>query len=341
MYDPRFRISPHLLQLIARAAELRVWIAQAVVDVPWLPALQRDTAARLAHSSTSIEGNPLTLPEVNALAQGEAVGAPPTARREVLNYLAAMQWIWGHRTGGPIREPDLLRLHRLLVQGVLPQEQAGRYKTRPNRVVDHRGRAIYTPPPPGAAGPLTRDLLAWLNSDRAAALHPVLVSSVAHHRLVSIHPCSDGNGRLARALGVWLLYARGFDTHHLFALDEFFEQDRPRYYATIQQARDLDDDLTHWLEYVAEGVVDTLNRTRERIASLRIASKAPRVALTKRQEDVLRFMRDRGRAKTPDLQQAFRLSRARIGQILKPLVEYGLVLREGRTRATSYRLASQ
>ncbi|MDP3543133.1 MAG: MarR family transcriptional regulator [Elusimicrobiota bacterium] len=61
--------------------------------------------------------------------------------------------------------------------------------------------------------------------------------------------------------------------------------------------------------------------------------------LTKRQEDVLRFLRDKGRARTPDIEAAFGFTRARAGQIIKPLVDAGLVIREGQTRATTYRLA--
>ena len=107
----------------------------------------------------------------------------------------------------------------------------------------------------------------------------------------------------------------------------------------IQQARDLNDDLSFWLEYSAEGIVETLKKTRDRIVSLQVTAKAPRMRLTKRQEDVLRLLRDRGRAKALDMVAAFGLTRARVGQIVKPLVDAGLVIREGQTRATSYRLA--
>lgn len=62
------------------------------------------------------------------------------------------------------------------------------------------------------------------------------------------------------------------------------------------------------------------------------------MVLTKRAEDILRFLRDKGRVKSPDLEKAFSLTRARVGQIMKPLIEAGLVLREGQTRATTYRL---
>lgn len=216
--------------------------------------------------------------------------------------------------------------------------EPGHYKTKSNRVVDSKGYTIYTPPPPESARQFTRELLQWLNSKEANELHPILTSGIAHHRLVSIHPFADGNGRVARILGIWILYARGFDTHHLFSLDDFFEQGRQRYYQKIQQARDLDDDLTYWLEYVADGVVETLSRTKERIISLQIKSIHPKIVLTKRQEDVLRYLRNKGRARTAEIEQAFQLSRARLNQILKPLVEAGLVKREGYTRATSYRL---
>lgn len=339
MYRPRFQISPELLGLLTQATELKAWIARAVVDVPWLPALQRDTAARLAHSSTAIEGNPLALPEVEALARGEATGAPEKAAQEVKNYLAAMRWVWNKKAGSIVTEKDLLHLHGLLTAKVLEPAQSGRYKAKSNRVIDRNGRTIYTPPGPDRAKPLTQELLSWISGAEAAKHHPVIVNGVVHHRLVSVHPFADGNGRIARALGVWLFYTRGFDTQHLFALDEFYEADRQRYYDKIQQARDLDDDLSLWLEYTAEGVVETLKRTRERIVSLQVSARGPRMRLTKRQEDVLRFLRDKGRANAPDIEAAFGLTRARVGQIVKPLVDAGLIIREGKTRATSYRLA--
>ncbi|TPW20192.1 MAG: filamentation induced by cAMP protein Fic [Elusimicrobia bacterium] len=339
MTFPRVHISPELLRLLTEATELKVWISQAVVDVSWLPALQKDTAARLAHSSTAIEGNPLALPEVQALCRGESTGAPEKAAQEIRNYLGAMRWIWNRKAGAAITEGDLLRLHALLTAKTLPPAQVGRYKTKPNRVIGPDGRTVYSPPGPEQARPLTRQLIAWINGPESARLHPVIVNAVAHHRLVSIHPFADGNGRAARALGVWLLCARGFDTEHLFALDEFYEAERQRYYDKIQQARDLDGNLTYWLEYAAEAVLETLKKTRGRIESLKVSAVAPRMRLTKRQEDVLRLLRDRGRAKAPDLEAAFGLTRARIAQVVKPLVDAGLVVREGRTRATTYRLA--
>jgi Fic family protein len=338
--SPRLTITPHLLASLTSATELRAWITQAVVDVSWLPALQSETAARLAHSSTAIEGNPLTLSQVEAIARGEDVGAAEKAQQEVRNHLSATRWIWARKHIGTISEKELLQLHRLLTQKTLPSGQVGRYKTRANRVIDAKGHTVHTPPPPEHARTQTRQMLSWIDSKESHALHPVLVGAIAHHWLVTLHPFADGNGRLARALEAWLFFSRGFDTHHLFALDEYFEQDRKTYYDKIQQARELDGDLTYWLEYVAHGVVETLRRTQERIRSLQVKTKAPRIVLTRRQEEVLKLLRDQGRLRSPDLERAFKLTRARVNQILRPLVESGLVMKEGQTRATAYRLAA-
>lgn len=338
-FEPKFSITAETLRLVAEATELRAWVANAVVDVPWLPGLQRDTIARLAHSSTSIEGNPFTLPEVEALARGETIGGERRATLEVLNALGAMRWIWKQGKKNKIEEKDLLRLHRHLTFGLLPEKEVGAYKSVPNRVIDARGNPIYMPPRPEDAPRLTREFLSWLNGHAGGRLHPVIAAAMAHHRLVSIHPVSDGNGRLARALEVWILYSRGFDTHHLFALDDYFWADRPLYYLKIQQARDLEDDLTDWVEYVAQGVVATLKETVDRIRALQVRPPFSKILLTKRQEDLLRFLRDRGVVSSADIQTAFKFTRARAGQILKPLVVAGMVEVLGRQRSARYRLA--
>ena len=337
-YLPFYRISPALLNQLTRATELRQWIANATVDVSWLPALQKDTAARLAHSSTAIEGNPLSLKEVRLLSRGDSVRAQDKSRKEVLDYLNALAWIENQPAASGMTEKKLLFLHEKLTQQTLATGQSGCYKSRPNRIVDGRGYTVYTPPPPKVVKKLTRELLEWINETLEEKSHPLIVSSIAHHRLVSIHPFMDGNGRISRVLAIWVLYTRGFDSRHLFALDEYFETDRHRYYDKIQQVRELDQDLTGWLEYTAEGLVDALEKTRQRIESLQIQSRDSRLVLTRRQEELLRFIRERGKVGSLEICRAFQLTRSRVNQIVKPLVVASILSREGSTRATVYKI---
>ena len=339
MYRPQFQISPLLLRLLTESTELRSWIEHSIIDVAWVPLLQRDTATRLSHSSTSIEGNPLSLPMVEAVARGEETGAPAAAVLEIENYLAALQLIWTGPGRGQMDEKELFKLHARLTKGLLPQDKCGVYKTVANRVIDARRNPVYIPPGPEKAGPLTRELLKWLNAhDTWTQLHPVLISAIAHHRLVSIHPFADGNGRTSRLLACWVLYRGGFDTHHLFAVDEYYEADRQSYYDKIQQARDLDDDLSYWLDYAAEAIVTTLRKTKARIESLDIQHASARLRLTGKQEMLLRMLRGKPWITASDLSKELAISRERMSELLRPLIKAGIVVREGQTRATIYRL---
>src|SRR5881396_1055727 len=106
-YQPRFIIMPELLARVEAIAALRERIQNAAVQVPWIPALQKDTRARNTHSSTAIEGNPLTLEEVRALEEGVAIAAPTRARREVLNYFAALRHLEKHAARNRFTHEDI------------------------------------------------------------------------------------------------------------------------------------------------------------------------------------------------------------------------------------------
>ena len=67
MYQPKYTITDILLARISEAETLRTKILTAPVQVAWLESIRLDALVRRAHFSTAIEGNPLTLPEVEAL----------------------------------------------------------------------------------------------------------------------------------------------------------------------------------------------------------------------------------------------------------------------------------
>ena len=329
-----------MVRNLTETSSLKTWIEQQALDVSWIAPTQRDALVRLAHYSTRIEGNPLTLPEVAALAAGKDLAIEERAKREVLNYFAALRWIWRESPSQSIKEKDLLRLHKILTESILPKNEAGAYKAKPN-VVFGGGRVIYKPPPPEAAPILTGALLDWLNSEESRKDHPVITAAIAHHRLVSIHPFSDGNGRAARALESWILCRRGFDTHHIFALDEFFDQDRQRYYREIQYVREKEDNLTSWLEYTSEAVLETLRKTQLRIQSLRAKKPATKITLSPTQERILQMLAQTPQIGGGNLARTLGITRSGLSKLLKPLLGAGLVVREGSTKAASYRLGGK
>ena len=332
-YQPKFTITPRLLAFVQDIAGLRERIASATIEVPWIPALQKDTRARNTHSSTAIEGNPLTLEQVRAVEEGRTLTAvPERARREVVNYFAALRHIEKHAGKKAITHEDVLRLHKIIAGRVMEQGEAGRYRTIRVRV------GPFLPPPPELVSGMMFELLEWWNKD-SGSLTPVLSSAIVHYQFEAIHPFADGNGRTGRALALWELYRRGFDTHHIFSVDEYYWEGRPRYYAALQAVRQQGEDLTSWLEYTAEGLLLTLERVWQRIQYLSARAKGKKLVLRPKQEQLLRLLRQKGSLSPKEIWDGVGVSKQGAMDLLRPLMEAGLVKRLGTRKSGRYVLA--
>jgi Fic family protein len=330
-YQPQFTIRAPLVSLVEEIAVLRERIQGAAVELSWIPALQKDSRTRNVHASTAIEGNPLTLEQVRALEEGrELTASDPRSEREVLNYFSGLRYVEKHAAKQTLRHEDLFALHRILAEGVMDQGEAGRYRSIAVRV----GR--YVPPAPEEVSGLMFELLQWWNKP-AGELSPVLSSAIVHYRFESIHPFADGNGRTGRALALWELYRRGFDTHHIFSVDEYYWEDRPRYYAALETVRREGEDLTGWLEYCAEGLRQTLERVWLRIQAFHL--NAPeKLILRPKQERLLQLLRDHGSMAPSEIWAALEISKQGAMDLLRPLLEAGVVEKVGGKKTGRYSL---
>ena len=329
-YKPIYTITPLLLSRVEQVAALRERILAAAVQVPWIPALQKDTRIRNAHSSTAIEGNPLTLEQVRAVEEGREIPATAQrARREVANYFAGLRFVEKNAQRNVITHTEVLKLHRIMAADVMDQGTAGQYRTIRVRVGSH------VAPPPEQVRPMMSHLLDWWKKD-SAKISPILSSAIVHHQFETIHPFADGNGRAGRMLSLWELYRCGFDNHHIFSIDEFYWEDRPRYYAALENVRQEEGALTSWLEYSAEGLRVTLERVWSRIQKLTARSGKAKLVLRPKQEQLLHLLREH-KALTPrQIWDAVGVSKQGALDLLRPLIKAGLVRRIGTKKTGRY-----
>ena len=328
-YEPQFTISPRLLSLVEVIAALRERILGAAVELSWIPALQKDTRTRNGHASTAIEGNPLTLEQVRALEEGrELVASDPRSTREVLNYFAGLRYVEKQAKKKVIGHEDLFKLHRILAESVMDQGLAGSYRTIQVRVGRH------CPPRAVDVSGLMFELLEWWNK-QSTELSPVLSSAILHYRFEDIHPFADGNGRTGRALALWELYRRGFDSHHIFSVDEYYWEDRPSYYTALNTVRVAGGDLTSWLEYCAEGVRQTLEKVWLRVKAYNVKSPK-KLVLRPKQERLLLLLRDQGSMSPAEVWAGLSVSKQGAMDLLRPLLESGLVEKIGGKKTGRY-----
>jgi Fic family protein len=114
---------------------------------------------------------------------------------------------------------------------------AGRLRTVQNWIggsnYSPRG-ALYVPPPPATIPDYIDDLLTFANRDDV----PVLVqAAIAHAQFESIHPFTDGNGRIGRALINTVLRRRGATTRVVVPLASALVARRDRYFDLLNAYR--------------------------------------------------------------------------------------------------------
>jgi Fic family protein len=329
-FVPQFTISARLVESVEAVAALRERIAAATLQVAWIPALQKDARARNTHSSTAIEGNPLTLEQVRALEEGRSLAAvAPRSLREVLNYFAGLRHIEKNARAKTLTHEHILKLHAIIADGVMDQGGAGRYRGIMVRVGRH------LPPPPEQVSGLMLELLDWWNKE-SVKWSPVISSAIIHYQFEDIHPFADGNGRAGRMLALWELYRRGFDTNHIFSVDEYYWADRPRYYEALQSVRASGGDLTGWLEYTAAGLRLTLEKVWLRIQRLTAKSGRRKMVLKPRQEQLLEILRERRTLSPQEVWEAIGVSKQAASKLLKPLLDAKLVRRVGSQKSGRY-----
>ncbi|OGQ77484.1 MAG: hypothetical protein A2289_15030 [Deltaproteobacteria bacterium RIFOXYA12_FULL_58_15] len=329
-YEPKFTITPKLLGLVESIAAVRERIQAAAVEVAWIPALQKDTRARNAHSSTAIEGNPLTLEQVRAVEeQGTILPLPTRSQREVIGYFAGLRYIQKFATKKAVTHAEVCRLHMLIAGDVMDQGKAGVYRDVEVRV------GPYLPPKAREVKGLMADLLQWWNT-KGAELSPVLSQGIIHYRFESIHPFADGNGRTGRTLALWELYRRGFDSHHIFSTDEFYWEDRPRYYRELQAVRERGENLTGFLEYCSEGLLMTLTRVWHRVQQLSVTKGKTKLLLRPKQEQVLFLLKAQGGMTPRQIWEALGVSKQGALDTLRPLMKAGLIKRVGTQKNGRY-----
>ncbi len=300
--------------------------------------MQREAIIRNAMGSTAIEGFILSLPEVQALAQGKhELQTLSSTERAVFNYLAALRKLQKD-TPDKLSNEFVRSLHAIIAEGASHGGKVGEYRKVQNFIVNGYGRVVYRPPAPAVVPKLMDQFIDFVNA-RSQDYLPVISSAIIHYKFVAIHPFVDGNGRVGRILGTWELFRRKFDTEYIFAIDDIIYEHKAAYYKALEVVRSEKGDLTHWLEYYLETVAESLSSAWNRVVRLPKNAAVKGLSLSPSQEKALTLLKDVGELSVRDLAVTLKLTVQGVHFILKPLIEAGVVERRGGKKTGTYGLA--
>ncbi len=302
--------------------------------------MQAEALVRDVHASTHIEGTQLTLEETRAILEGkEVAGASKKDIKEVINYRKALDFASEHLNSPEAITEELIKELHARVTESFPEAKPGQYRRVQNYIISSEtNEVIYTPPPHYEVPYMMKDLVEWLNTQEG--LSPVLVAGIAQFQLVHIHPFVDGNGRTARVLATLILYKTGYDFKRLFALSEYYDKDRRRYYKALQLVRKYDMDMTPWLEYFTEGLRAQLLEVRKKglefIRDSLVAEHISGFHLNDRQKACIEYLEEKGHITRAEYVELTGASLRTANYDLKELEDAGLLKRVGGGRSTRY-----
>jgi len=349
-FIPKYTITNKVLNNITQITAQREIIEHSRLIPKWELKLKKEARIHNAHSSTSIEGNRLTLQQVRLLSENKEIIATAKDKQEVLNYLQALDAIPKYTRHDKISVELFLEIHKTIAKGTLQDSKdCGVFRNRQvfvgRRIFDgtqFKEIVEYMPPDTKDVPRLVEEFLDWLNSDEAKKINPVILAGVVHYEIARIHPFIDGNGRTARLSAALVLYKSGFDHRRFFALDDCYDEDRPAYYAALKTAQHSKNDITRWFEYFTTGVLDSINKIKETILKLGLVKKTEKteqIELTPRQVKILEVINQKDKITNKDLRQMFKISRQAILKEITKLINAKIIKLLGKGRGAYYRMS--
>ncbi|WP_336697843.1 Fic family protein [Curtobacterium sp. USHLN213] len=187
-----------------------------------------------AVATSRIEDEHATLDDLARAVVGVRANRSATA---MVRAGGAIETLVSSAASGTITERALLAAHhRLLRDDPVDGRYAGRWRDVQNWIGGGATPRLarHVPPPAALVPELMDDLFAFLHRDD---LHPIAQAAIAHAQFESIHPFTDGNGRIGRALVAAVLRRRGLARIVTVPVATALVAERDRYFWHLDRYR--------------------------------------------------------------------------------------------------------
>ena len=239
-------------------------------------------------------------------------------------------------TDGFMPNSSLINIYRLL------KSTDGGFRVTPGTSLknEQTGETIYVPPQD--AREIIEHMSAlerFVNEDSLCDLDPLIKMALIHHQFESIHPFSDGNGRIGRILNVlYLVRTRKLNIPILY-LSRYITRNKEKYYRYLQGARDQGG-WEDWVVFMLDAVAETSVTTSELVDGIsgqmssvkkRMRKELPKIY----SQDLLNNLFRHPYTRIEFVQKDLRVSRQTAARYLDALVKHDF-LEKRRAGKTSY-----
>jgi Fic family protein len=311
----------------------------------WWGPLARLAAARAMVGTNSIEGINVTLDDAVAVVDGEAPATPQDEDTAALKgYWNAMTYIvqLSKDTTYVHNENTIKSLHYMML-GYDLSKNPGRWRPAGIHVTNTAtNKVVYEGPDIALVPGLISELLMFLNTPNDK---PLVKAAMAHLNLTMIHPFSDGNGRMARALQTMVLSREGILDPRFSSIEEYIGNHSLEYYEVLaevgQGAWNPDRDPLPWIKFSLTAHYNQAKQLLRRIGEMGSLWRALETEVKRRRmhERVVNALADAAlglRVRNPAYRNHVNISNQAAKNDLKKLADEGFLVPEGEKRGRYY-----
>lgn len=297
-----------------------------VMEGPEGVRLRKLNHIRTIRGTTAIEGNTLTEEQVTAVIAGKRVAGTKREIDEVKGAHAAYSKV---AEFDPLSARALLKAHALMTENLV--ESPGQWRKCNVGVFNASGEAMHHAPPWDHVPFLMEDLFAWLKRSKDV---PLVKSCIFHFVFETIHPFSDGNGRMGRLwqtaiLGRWnrLFYA--------LPIENMVMCHQRRYYQTLNAAQ-ATGDARGFVDFMLDMILRTLKAKGEiEGGKKRVVRKGGK----KTADRIVEMIRSNPKVTFAEMVSALGISRSAIQKHIAHLKAAQLIRRIGPDKGGEWKVA--
>lgn len=269
------------------------------------------------------------------------------SERMILNNYKTITAIESDYKNEPLSVELLFELHKMLTNGTILEENQGRFRKDEDKIVvqGQIGQEVYTTHVPPSEKFLSEEILRLIDyandKNSETFVHPVIKAIFIHFWIGYLHPFTDGNGRLARALFYWYLLRKNYWTFIYMPISTIIKNAPDQYaMAYIYSEQDMHD-LTYFYDFnikkIMQSIEEFKNYISEKVAENKQIDKivSNELVINERQRDLIHYLgsSDDGSLTITSHATFNKISRQTAAKDLKELEDVALIeaKREGKS----------
>ncbi len=281
-------------------------------DIDRKKMLHKKSKVRSIYSSLAIEANSLSLKSVESIVENKPVLGSRKEIQEVKNanelYEHITEYNWKN-------ENDLLKAHTLMMKYF--DDDNGYYRNH-GEGVKRGNEIIYSAPQSILVPSLMKNLFEFLR-DSENNIHPLVLSAIFHYYFVTIHPFSDGNGRMAR-FWVSLMLTHWNSKFEFIPIEEEIYLRRKKYYDSISECH-LNGNANVFIDFMLKCILSSLKKTTQKTTQ--------NIKLNSNQAKIIEYIKANPHMTRKELAILLNITSDGVKYNLKKLVDYGMIERIG------------